>query len=250
MEDDGRFISGIYNWCDRWCERCPQTSRCRVFEREEERKKTDPDKDWAEVVSDNFKETLYMLHQMAEELGIDLEATTEETEAYMAVEEAQEIIVDQHPLNNLADQYIKHGRSYLESTSLKDSLQKWQSLVEIGVLDTVDAHTNLKSVEEAMEVIQWYLFFIAVKIKRALHDQMDDFWDDYPDEERSDLGTAKIASIAIERSLAAWGVLFELFPTEEDLVDILAILEQMRDGLKEVFPNYPKFIRPGFDKAD
>ena len=25
---DPRSISGIYNYCDRWCERCPMTSRC------------------------------------------------------------------------------------------------------------------------------------------------------------------------------------------------------------------------------
>ena len=25
---DPRFISGIHNYCDRWCERCPLTSRC------------------------------------------------------------------------------------------------------------------------------------------------------------------------------------------------------------------------------
>ncbi|HTV00428.1 MAG TPA: hypothetical protein VMF13_07835, partial [Luteitalea sp.] len=25
------YIVGIFNYCDRWCERCPLTSRCRVF---------------------------------------------------------------------------------------------------------------------------------------------------------------------------------------------------------------------------
>ena len=25
------FIVGIFNYCDRWCERCPLTNRCRVF---------------------------------------------------------------------------------------------------------------------------------------------------------------------------------------------------------------------------
>jgi hypothetical protein len=23
-----KYITGIYNYCDRWCERCPQTLRC------------------------------------------------------------------------------------------------------------------------------------------------------------------------------------------------------------------------------
>ena len=28
---DPRHIRGIYNYCDRWCERCPLTSRCLNF---------------------------------------------------------------------------------------------------------------------------------------------------------------------------------------------------------------------------
>lgn len=31
MDVDEGFIVGIYNYCDRWCESCRFTSRCRVF---------------------------------------------------------------------------------------------------------------------------------------------------------------------------------------------------------------------------
>ena len=34
LEQLGRrkdLISGIHNYCDRWCERCPYTSRCGSF---------------------------------------------------------------------------------------------------------------------------------------------------------------------------------------------------------------------------
>jgi hypothetical protein len=30
-----KFIPGIYNYCDRWCERRPFTSRCRTFAMEQ-----------------------------------------------------------------------------------------------------------------------------------------------------------------------------------------------------------------------
>jgi hypothetical protein len=39
---DELFISGIYNYCDRWCERCPQTSRCLNYAMGEE-EFTDPE---------------------------------------------------------------------------------------------------------------------------------------------------------------------------------------------------------------
>ena len=31
LAENGNLISGIYNYCDRWCERCPFTSRCLVY---------------------------------------------------------------------------------------------------------------------------------------------------------------------------------------------------------------------------
>jgi hypothetical protein len=36
MDVEGGFIPGVYNYCDRWCERCPFTGRCRVFADEAE----------------------------------------------------------------------------------------------------------------------------------------------------------------------------------------------------------------------
>ena len=33
---DPKLIPGIYNYCDRWCERCPFTSRCMVYAMGEE----------------------------------------------------------------------------------------------------------------------------------------------------------------------------------------------------------------------
>jgi len=31
LSEGERFISGIYNYCDRWCDRCSFTSRCMHF---------------------------------------------------------------------------------------------------------------------------------------------------------------------------------------------------------------------------
>jgi hypothetical protein len=86
-DDNGesRFISGIYNYCDRWCERCTYVNRCRLWHEEQARnvrhlrQGKDPD-DWdvvMEDVSDSFQQTIQMLHEMAEEMGIDLEGAAE-----------------------------------------------------------------------------------------------------------------------------------------------------------------------------
>ena len=67
-----RFISGIFNYCDRWCERCPHTAVCRVFRDDDRaagaiRKGKDPT-DWAEAarqVHRNFEKTFRMMKRWA-----------------------------------------------------------------------------------------------------------------------------------------------------------------------------------------
>jgi hypothetical protein len=250
MKEESNFIPGIYNWCDRWCERCAQTVRCRSFYMEQQQKKADPDKDWHEEIEDDFSETLLMLEQVAEELGIDLDSTREDAESIDALQEAQAILIDRHPLIELAESYLKKGKEWIDLDLCTDKFEGWKFPTDTGAPDAEEVEAYLNLVGDAMEVVQWYLYFIPGKVKRSLHDQMDDFWDQFPDEERSDLGSAKITLIAIERSIEAWRVFQQFFPKDERLSEIVAVLGSLRNGMVEVFPNYPKFIRPGFDDEE
>lgn len=247
MKEERSFIPGIFNWCDRWCQRCGQTDKCRVFSQEEEQKRNEPEKDWPEVLEDNFSETLQMLKKVAEELGFTLDTSREEAESILAVEEAQAILIHNHPLTVLAESYWKKGKAWIDSDLLMEKLENWKLLFDSKVMDAKEFESNLKLVEEAMSVVEWYLFFIPGKIKRSLHDQVDDFWDQFPDEERSDLGSAKIAAIAVERSKGAWGIFLSFFPSDPQVKEILDVLDNILRGIIEVFPNYSKFIRPGFE---
>ena len=73
------FIPGIYNYCDRWCERCPLTSRCMNFAIANEQS---PDQDSRDInnetfwhkLSETFQVTLDLLKETAEREGIDLDA--------------------------------------------------------------------------------------------------------------------------------------------------------------------------------
>src|SRR6266550_3571742 len=73
LADNPNFTSGVHNYCDRWCERCPLTARCVVYATEE----ADPDIDpashditnaafWQKLAS-IFQETREMLTALAEE---------------------------------------------------------------------------------------------------------------------------------------------------------------------------------------
>ena len=61
-------------------------------------------------------------------------------------------------------------------------------------------------------------------------------------------GTAKITLIALDRSLAAWSVLYPEYPAYEDkTLSILLHLDRLRRSLEVVFPAARAFVRPGFD---
>ncbi|MGM0945054.1 MAG: hypothetical protein ACQEW9_07695 [Bacteroidota bacterium] len=244
---DEQFISGIYNWCDRWCERCQFTSRCRAYDREESRKQANPDQDVWEAISESFKEALILLEKAAAEHGISLEISEEEKNSILEEENAKDEEVEKIPLQILADEYLGEGKNWLDSLALKEYRDRLQSQLEMGIISLAEGEEIASVLEDSLEVIQWYLFLIPVKVQRALRDKMDGFWDEYPIEERGDLGTAKIGMIAIERSLGAWAKIYQLIPEDDQVLRLLARLEKMRRLLKKEFPDYSKFKRPGFD---
>lgn len=78
-------IEGIYNYCDRWCERCKYTDRCLSFQREREAG-IDPlerdiplEKSW-NYIRKCFDDAMEMIQELAEREGIDLENLEEAEE--------------------------------------------------------------------------------------------------------------------------------------------------------------------------
>jgi len=51
MANNPDFIPGIYNYCDRWCERCAYTSKCFLFATE---KKQFPDDGAKDISNEAF----------------------------------------------------------------------------------------------------------------------------------------------------------------------------------------------------
>lgn len=66
--DADKFIPGIFNYCDRWCDRCAFTSRCRVFEQIQTLSGKDEDDDLAAGI----EESLDPVAEPAGEPGPDL----------------------------------------------------------------------------------------------------------------------------------------------------------------------------------
>ncbi len=63
-------------------------------------------------------------------------------------------------------------------------------------------------------------------------------------------GSAKVALIGIDRSIAAWRLMqLSLSDRAESIVPLILQLETLRNDLEVSFPEARDFIRPGFDQV-
>ena len=191
---DPRFIPGIYNYCDRWCERCPISHRCLNYATLKAEDDGDPAardygfavQKWIEASSGLFKAK-----------GVELERKAR-LDVGRPLDEAEEI-------------------------------------------------------REMLEIIQWYHLFIHVKLARAIGSHAEEELETDPELRallRDGDGSAKIALIGVDRSLAAWAALRPHFPEQEDaILDFQLRLARLRRDAEKLFPNARAFVRAGFDEG-
>jgi len=252
LGSDPNYIPGVYNYCDRWCERCSFTNRCVNYEISEEHFADPESRDmnnelfWQKL-SETFQATLELVNEMIEEQGIDIES--DDIEDIKKEEEKIRETVDNHQLIISAKEYADMAACWFESAE-DFFLEKEIDLNKKVRLDlpTENPDKEAAAISDAVDVITWYLYFIQIKLMRAIHGELEDRFE-LPDDFLKDSdGSAKVALIAIDRSIAAWGKMLNYFPDQEDeLFKLLVNLEQLRRNAEKVFPNARSFIRAGFD---
>jgi hypothetical protein len=249
-----RNIAGIYNYCDRWCERCTFTSRCAVYEDESGLAPGELDiknKAFWDRLGKNFMKAKVLLQKAAEHYGVDLDAAQEEMQATEQRKERIKHESRQHPISVLSFEYSGLGREWLKTQpGMLDRLDALKTELTLGVESTDGAKKETSTIKDSLAVIQWYLAFIHVKLMRALMGKLTFAEKQEQDEFPRDFdGSAKIALIAIERSMHAWSALFDILPDkEDDFLKILSLLEKIRAMVLNEFPKAPSFVRPGFDE--
>jgi hypothetical protein len=240
------LISGIYNYCDRWCERCPLTSRCLVYATEQEDDDSLESHDirneafWRKLGA-IFQETREMIVEWAQDAGIDLNAPMEEVDER---NKRKRQLVDNHSLT-------KAGKKYANDAS--DWFREFDQTIEVSDLRPTEGDLeNSERREDAREVIQWYQYQIAVKTMRALSGQREELDEDPETLEfpKDSDGSAKVALIGIDRSIAAWRLMQLSLPERAGaIVPLILQLERLRNRLEKSFPEARDFVRPGFDEV-
>ena len=239
MEDNEK-ISGIYNYCDRWCEKCSFTSKCMNYESLEKKGLLEnndiSNAEFWKKMGDIFSETKELLYKAAEEQGIDLSAIQiDQEEAKRKHEDLYNhfLVQDARKYANLVNEFFE-----THDANIKDQL--------IHLMDLEKA----KKVGAAIEIIRWYQHFIQVKLMSAINFEKENEIDiNEISEYNYSLGSAKIALISVDRSISAFTVLYNEFTSlNDDIITLFALLERIKKNIESLFPKVHEFIRPGFDE--
>lgn len=230
------LISGIYNYCDRWCERCPLTSRCLVYATEQEDNEVfenhdDRNEAFWQRLGAIFYETRELIIEWANAANVDLNGHSDEDEVH---QHRKRQLVDNHPLTRAGKKYANAAGDWFRELDQTMDLERESS----------------DGLEDAREVIQWYQYQIAVKTMRALSGRKEELEDGELSHLPKDSdGSAKVALIGIDRSIAAWRLMqLSLRGRDGSIVPLILQLERLRNRLEYSFPAAREFIRPGFDE--
>ncbi len=249
MKNEKDFIPGIYNYCDRWCERCPLSNKCRNFQAQPAKGEHSQDfeaEHFLDSLQESVQDAVQMLEQAAEERGLDWEEIQDAAENFE--EKEPEYTPTQLNLINRSKQYYKLASLWLNSNEhlISQKEEEIQRKDELGI--NVDQEVD--ELNDALNSIYHYLYFIHTKVGRAVEGLHDEWMlEEYPIQNDAN-GTAKITLIAIEKSIAAWEIIRQQMPdAEDDVLDILVLLSRLKGGMKKEFPQAERFVRPGFDEV-
>jgi hypothetical protein len=168
LAQNPNFIEGIYNYCDRWCEHCSQTSKCFLYATEQEdfgdpeTRDMNNEKFWQQI-SRSFQLAMELLRDFAEEEGIDLENI--DHEAIEASERKARERAKEHPAAQQAKRYGKQVNQWFSDASgdfenIEETLLQKLSLG----LPEKEIKKESENLRNLIEIVRWYQHQIYVKI--------------------------------------------------------------------------------------
>jgi hypothetical protein len=225
MDVQHGFIVGIFNYCDRWCERCPLTNRCRVFANLAEMDfeagngpLTEP-----RMVRERRRlaEKMIQLHADAAELGAAGLPKPGERIGLLPPDLEPSFGPDPEVVANGSDIYKK--------------------------MQQLEMSAN-PAVRLATETIRYFTLYVPMKMIRAFSQVAASG----PGDQQSDAnGSGKAALLGLERMEHAWRLLIETHHVSASVAaPFLGEIARMQRNLNRALPDARAFIRPGFDEAD
>jgi hypothetical protein len=155
-------------------------------------------------------------------------------------------ILEDEPWKKVEEnELVENARFYAMEVS------QWMKNYENDIVSSIShseypVKQNKDLVLNSIEVIMWYSFFIAAKLHRATYNDYDKFIELPVDSDEN--GSAKIALIAINRSISAWSIVRSAYKTDQNTTaGFMGRLIAIRRVVEQAFPHAQEFVRPGFD---
>jgi hypothetical protein len=225
---DPNLIPGIYNYCDRRCDRCAFTSRCfhyletcRAISLEHKERLS-----VGRVVARSLECSRDLLQSVGRRLGVDLIDRLDGPAAAGRAARPAEV----------SDPLLRIAREYAATT--------WPIVRALRPVLQLRGEAVLL---EAMATLEAFSAGISAKVFRAVWNTSGA---DAGNQVQNDAnGSAKIARLMIGEAREAWRTLMGPGRATSDGVParLVRLLDDLDAGLRSRFPNAMDFVRPGFD---
>ncbi len=237
---ENNFIPSIFNYCDRWCERCDYTGRCRLFSMEEERKGENDGEEKYNFIKEfhkTFEETRKLIEEYAAKFDKD----------FSNVEEIREKEPPVTPLSFLATKYFEDASGYLKNLMAEIKSSGIENAAISACIPQNPGMKKLLEIVECYEIVQWYHTMIPVKINRAVSATTKDNSDD--EESEFSLydanGSAYVAYKSVLKSITALGVILSWTGLlKEETLNLIIDAGRIKTMVETDFSGAPGFIWP------
>lgn len=225
MEIQDGFIVGIFNYCDRWCERCPLTNRCRLFADETEMDFEQGNGPLTEPRAVRERRRLFAevaeLHEHAEDVSEDTVPEPSQPAGYLPA--------DLEPSTGVDPWLLEH------SAEVRKKIRQLE----------ISANP---SVRLAMETIKHFSLYVPMKMVRTLAQVSREG----PGDQQSDAnGSGKAALLGLDRMEKAWRSLVDTHHVSATVAaPFLSEIARMQRNVNRAVPDARAFVRPGFDEPD
>lgn len=249
------FISGIYNYCDRWCERCAYTASCRVWHDEQRahRRNQRNEKDGSdprvvfEDVGRSLKKAMRLLQRWARKSNIDLNEIAQQAEPLDQYRARQQRIQD-HVLAREGMDYFQECSALTKAARERLEAAGQDLRERAGFMDVEKDVPVLGAVREAIEILMRDPPQVAAKMHRAIHGLPGGIQteDDGASANHDAINTAGLICRLLTRDRQALLVLYEWDASLQDqAIGLLARSEKMLRAVEKLFPGCKDIRWPG-----
>lgn len=170
LAKSGKFESGIYNYCDRWCEKCPDTARCFLCAEERINKKKiaaykgDEHDIWADVEY-SFKTTGKIIDYISKQE--DFQEKMAEVADDLSDDDKDEDEIERKFSDieclQLAKEYMKKADEFIKK--YEQSREQYKNELNLKVPD--------EDIKDDIDIMVWYHTFLPTKVWRCLYERED-----------------------------------------------------------------------------